>query len=100
LSTDIYQHIKRPWWRRVNPTIVALVIAIGAVAVIGWHSNDASRKSVPAASEHAAAAPRPTFQPRDLVGALSRRHHRRQRAHIKKKASPPARASQSQSGRP
>lgn len=80
----------RPLWRRVNPTLVALVVAIGAVAAIALSSSEAPRKSAPASSEQAATAPRHKLEPRALVGALLKRPHRRHRAHTKKKASLPA----------
>ena len=87
----------RPWWRRVNVTIVALVIAIGAVAVIGWNSMTEARKNAPAV-EQTAAAPRQKLKPRPFVGALVKRH-RHQRAHSKKRASPPANAAERRSAR-
>jgi hypothetical protein len=101
LSPQIDQQVStRPWWRRVNPTLIALVIAISAVAVLGWRSADAPRKSAPTSAEPPAAAPRHKLEPRAVVGALLPKHHRRQRAHAKKKASRPASTSEKQSARP
>jgi hypothetical protein len=82
----------RPWWRRVNATLVALAIAIGAVAAIAWTATGVLRKNTPTPADRPAATSRYKVEPRALVGALLP-HHRRHRAHAKKRASPPAKQS-------
>jgi hypothetical protein len=101
LSTHIDQQIStRPWWRRLNPTLVGLVLAIGAVAVIAGRAMDAPRKHASSAPEQPAAAPRHQVEPRAVVGALLPRHARRKRGHSTKKARPSEKSSAVQSARP
>ena len=98
----IHQQIStRAWWRRVNPTLVAMVIAFGAVAVIGWKSADTPPKRARTSAELTSAGAAHKLEPGAFVGALlPPRYHQRKRAHVKKRAPPPSKASDVQSARP
>ena len=89
----------RPWWRRVNLTIVALVIAIATVAVIGVGSMSERRNDTPSSAQ-ATAAPRQNLKPRHFVGAFVKRQPRKQRARDRQRPSPPVTVPRKQSPQP